>query len=144
MAQMFLQGKLAMHVSGRWLVPKYREEANFDWDIIEFPKGTYGSIVPMDSSGWAISKNSKHKKESAKLIQFLSSKNCSEKFTQSGLITPARVDVANSLIFLDGKKPKNTQVFLNIIETSKPTPLRVNYREILDDLKLKTEYMFNR
>lgn len=144
MAQMFLQGKLAMHVSGRWLVPKYREEANFDWDIVEFPKGTSGSIVPMDSSGWAISKNSKHKKESAKLIQFLSSKNCSEKFTQSGLITPARVDVANSLIFLDGKKPKNTQVFLNIIETSKPTPLRVNYREILDDLKLKTEYMFNR
>lgn len=143
MAQMFLQGKLAMHLSGRWLVPKYREEAKFDWDIIECPKGTSGSIVPMDSSGWAISKSSKHKKEAARLIQFLASKECSNKFTQGGLIVPARIDVATSEVFLDGKKPRNANVFLKIIETSKPTPLRVNYREILDDLRQKTESLFN-
>lgn len=144
MAQMFLQGKLAMHLSGRWLVPKYRDDAKFDWDIVEFPQGTSGSIVPLDSSGWAISKSSKHKKEAARLIQFLASKKSSNQFTQSGLIVPARIDVATSQVFLDGNKPKNAQVFLDIIETSKPTPLKVNYREILDDLKSKTEYLFNK
>src|SRR5699024_1157685 len=39
MAQMFLQQKIAMQISGRWLVPKYRQEAQFSWDIARFPKG---------------------------------------------------------------------------------------------------------
>lgn len=144
MAQMFLQGKLGMQISGRWLVPKYREEANFDWDVVEFPKGTVGSVVPMDGSGWAISQSSKHKKEAIELVKYLSSKQSSEEFTKSGLIVPARIDVAQSKIFLDGEKPKNAQVFLTEIETSKPTVVSVNYRQVLDDLKTKTEYLFNK
>lgn len=99
MAQMFLQGKLAMHLSGRWLVPKYRQEAKFDWDITEFPHGKKGSIVPLDSSGWAIAKSSKHKQEAIKLIQYLSSSESSIEFTKSGLIVPARIDVAESNVF---------------------------------------------
>ena len=143
MAQMFLQGKLAMHLSGRWLVPKYRESADFDWDIAQFPKGTKGSIVPLDASGWAISKDSKHKQEAAKLIKFLSSKESLEKFSQSGLIVPARKSSANSPSFLDRKKPENAKVFLQVINTSKPTPVNRNYNEILDRTKQKLEKKFN-
>lgn len=144
MAQMFLQKKLAMHLSGRWLVPKYRQEAKFDWDVVEFPQGKNGSIVPLDASGWAIAKASKHKKEALMLIKYLSSKESSEKFTTSGLIVPARIDVAKSAYFLDNQKPKNSKVFLNVIETSQPTFVTVNYREILDSIKDKTEYIFNK
>lgn len=143
MAQMFLQGRLAMHLSGRWLVPKYREEAYFDWDIAPFPKGSAGSIVPLDASGWAIAKASKHKPEALLLIKYLSSKENIDKMTQSGLIVPARIDSANSDYFLDGKKPKNAKVFLDIIETSKPTPVSVNYNEINDKIKEYTEKIFN-
>lgn len=143
MAQMFLQGKIAMHVSGRWLVPKYREVAEFDWDVAQFPKGTKGSIVPLDSSGWAISAKSKKKEEAKLLIKYLSSKESLEKFSESGLIVPARIDSANSKSFLDGKKPKNAKVFLEIIETSKPTPVNVNYNEILDRTKQNLEQKFN-
>ena len=143
MAQMFLQDKLAMHLTGRWLVPKYRESAEFDWDIAQFPKGTKGSIVPLDASGWAISKDSKHKTEAAKLIKFLSSKESLEKFSQSGLIVPARKSSANSPSFLDGKEPKNAKVFLEVINTSKPTPVNRNYNEILDRTKQKLEKKFN-
>lgn len=143
MAQMFLQGKIAMHVSGRWLVPKYREVAEFDWDVAQFPKGTKGSIVPLDSSGWAISAKSKKKEEAKLLIKYLSSKESLEKFSESGLIVPARIDSANSKSFLDGKKPKNAKVFLEIIETSKPTPVNVNYNEILDRTKQDLEQKFN-
>lgn len=143
MAQMFLQGHLAMQTSGRWLVPKYREEAKFDWDVVEFPACKQGeqSIVPMDASGWAISKNSKHKQEALKLVSFLASKESSAKFTQSGLITPARKDVDD--VFFDGKKPKNAKVFLKVAQTSIPTPVTVNYNEVLDKLKSRVEYMFN-
>ena len=143
MAQMFLQGKLAMHISGRWLVPKYREEAKFDWNIVEFPKGEAGSVVPMDASGWAIAKDSERKESAKKLVAYLSSKESIQKMTQSGLIVPARKDVAESVYFLDGQKPASSRVFLNVIETSKPTPVSIHYKEILDNLKGQYEKLFN-
>ncbi len=143
MAQMFLQGKIAMHISGRWLVPKYRESAEFNWDITQFPKGTKGSIVPLDASGWAISAKSEKKEESIRLIKYLSSKESLEKFSESGLIVPARIDAANSKYFLDGKKPENAQIFLDVIQTSKPTPVSVKYNEILESTKQRLERQLN-
>ncbi len=143
MAQMFLQGKIAMHLSGRWLVPKYREDADFDWDVVQFPKGENGSVVPLDTSGWAVSKQSKHKIEARKLVDFLSSKESIQQFALGGLIVPARKDVAESIYFLDNKKPLHARVFLDAIITSKPTPVSVDYKEILDNLKGKFEYLFN-
>lgn len=144
MAQMFLQGRLGLYLSGRWIVPKLREEAKFDWDVVEFPVCDNKSIVPMDASGWAVSKSSKHKVEAIKLIKFLSSKESLEKLTKSGLIVPARIEVANSEIFLDNQKPRNAKIFLDVIQTSKPTPININYRETLDNLKVKSEYLFNK
>lgn len=141
MAQMFLQGKLAMHLSGRWLVPKYREEAVFEWDIVPFPKGASGSIVPLDASGWAISKNSKHKQDAFRLIKFLSSKTSIEKLAESGLIVPARKDCA--FVIENDKKPKNSHVFIDVIHTSKPTPVSVDYNVLNDKLKEKNEHLFN-
>ena len=141
MGQMFLQEKLAMYVSGRWVVPKFREVASFDWDIVAFPKGSVGSVVPLDASGWAIAKSSKHKQEAKKFVDYLASKGNSEKFATSGLIVPARIESANSII--DGQKPLNSKVFLEVIKTSKPTPVTVNYREITDKLKKDMEKRFN-
>ena len=143
MAQMFLQGRIAMHLSGRWLVPKFREDASFDWDVVQFPAGDAGSVVPLDSSGWAVSKNSKHKDAAKLLVNYLSSKESSQKFTESGLIVPARSDVAESKFFLDNKKPANARLFIKIIETSKPTPVSVDYKEITDNLKGRFEKLFN-
>lgn len=143
MAQMFLQQKLAMHLTGRWLVPKYREEAKFHWDVVEFPRGDAGSLVPLDSSGWAVAKGSKHKDEAFRLVNYLSSRNSIEKLTQSGLIVPAREDVRNSKYFLDGEQPEHADVFLKVIKTSKPTPVSVNYKEITDKYNRTFEQMFN-
>ncbi len=143
MAQMFMQGRLGMYISGRWIVPKFREEIKFDWDIVQFPQGPAGSIVPLDASGWAISSSSRNPDAAFKLVKYLSSKDTIEKFTRSGLIVPARVDVAESKSFLDGAKPYSSRVFLDVIKTSKPTPVSVEYRVILDKTKEKNENLFN-
>lgn len=144
MAQLFLQGKLGMHISGRWLVPKYRQEAKFRWDIVRFPDKNGVPSAPVDASGWAISKSSKHKKEAIKLVQYLSSKESSDKFTQSGLIVPARIDVANSKTFLDNKSPQNSKEFLEILNNANPTPVTLNFKEITDTMKTKNEILFNK
>ncbi len=129
MAQMFLQEKIAMHLSGRWLTPKYLEDAKFKWDIVPFPGGAKGSIVPLDASGWAISKASRHTPEALRFVEYLASKPVIEKFATTGLIVPARNDVDFS-----GK-----EVYLKSLKTAQPTPVSVDYNKLLDKLKIDLE-----
>ena len=142
MAQLFLQERIAMHVSGRWLVPKYRKEAKFDWDIVTFPNGKAGSIVNIDASGYAVSKQSKHKQEAVKFVKFISSKESLSVLTKSGLIVPARKDVAYSSLFLSKEKPKNAAAFLEAIENGKPTVVNEDYPRLSDKLNLILEPVF--
>lgn len=142
-AQMFMQGQLAMYLGGRWMVPKFRESIKFDWDVTNFPASNENKVL-IDSSGWAVSKNSKNKENAVKLIKFLSSKKSIEKFSKSGLIIPARYDVAKSQDFLStDKKPKNSKVFIDMIKYSKPTPTNANYQQINDILNESLEPVFN-
>lgn len=143
MAQMFLNEKIAMQISGRWLVPKYRNEAEFDWDIINLPNGSAGSIVGSDSSGWAMSASSKHKLLAFELIKYLSSKESISRIAEEGLIVPARKDVAYSKIFLNkNKKPLHAEIFLTINNTAKITPLCENYNKLIAETIKKLEPYF--
>ena len=143
MAQLFLQQKTAMHLSGRWLVPKYRQEAKFDWDIVAFPSGTKGSVVNIDSSGYALSKSSRNKEAALRFIDYISSKGALSELAKSGLIVPARKDVAYSDCFLDKtQKPANANVFVDIIESGKVTPVNENYQKINDKLNVLLEPLF--
>ncbi len=133
-AQMFINGKIALYLSGRWLVPKFRESVKFDWDIIPFPSSKISKTLT-DASGWGLSKSSKHKNEAIKFIQYLSSDEVSKQFAATGLITPANKTVAFSEIFLNSdEKPHNSKVFLDILENSKPTPVNSNYAKIIDEV----------
>jgi len=144
MAQLFMQRKLAMHLSGRWFVPIYRNDIEFNWDITKFPRGKAGSIVGCDSSGWAISKKTKYPEQAWRFVSFLASKSSIENFTKSGLITPARKDVANSEIFLDKSlPPEHSKIFIEVIKDSIPTPVTENYQEITDILDNSLESVWN-
>jgi multiple sugar transport system substrate-binding protein len=142
-AQLFMQGKIAMHLNGRWAVPRFRQDANFNWDIAQFPAGVAGSVVDVDASGWAMSKKSKNKRAAWRFILFLSSERMSKNFTKGGLIIPARKSIANSDYFLQkNQKPQNSQVFLNAINSGKPTPVNKNYQELLDKIYTRIEPVF--
>ncbi|MBR1908688.1 sugar ABC transporter substrate-binding protein [bacterium] len=149
MAQMFIDGQLAMHLSGRWLVPKYREEIKFDWDVINFPdslsdsNGRRKSFVTIDSSGYAIVKSSNKQKDAVKLVKFLTSNHSSQYFAKTGLVVPAVIDTLNSQYFLDGKKPLNSKIFADIIQSAEKTPVNKNYSEITDKINEKLNYKFN-
>lgn len=142
-AQMFMQGDIAMYLGGRWMVPKFRDSINFNWDVMNFPASEENKVL-IDSSGWAISKNSKNKENAARLIKFLSSKESIKKFSESGLIVPARYDIAESESFLStNEKPKNSKVFTEMIKYAKPTPTNANYQQINDILDEAVEPVFN-
>ena len=141
-AQMFINGKLAMYLGGRWMVPKFRETIKFDWDVIEFPSNEENKLY-IDASGWAVSKKSKNKAYAIKFIQYLSSKQNIDKFTEIGLIIPARKDSAEGKYFLDNKSPKNAKAFLEMLEYTKPTPVNENYNYINDILRERTQSIFS-
>lgn len=124
LAQMFLDGKIAMYLSGRWIYPKISEKANFRWTTVPFP-GSSG--VPCDCSGWAVYKNSKHKESAKKFVQYLASESSSEYFTRTGLIVPARINTSKEL--------ENGDAFIKSIKNSINTPVSKDYKKILDNWK---------
>ncbi len=136
-AQMFINGKLAMYLSGRWMSPKFRKTINFDWDITEFPAA---NKVYIDASGWAVAKKSKHKKEAVEFIKFLSSKEAETEFAKEGLIVPAN---KKSILQESNEKPRSYIVFKTMLKNSKPTPVNENYAAIINIVKEKTENIFN-
>ena len=133
-AQLFLDKKIAMHISGRWLVPKYRDELDFDWDIINLPNGKFGSISSSDASGWAISNTTTNKDFAIKFVKYMTSKEVINEITKTGLIVPARKDVAYSSTFLDGLKPQNAKIFLKINNNAKIKNIPRNYNKKIDKL----------
>lgn len=129
LAQLFLEGKLGMHISGRWMIPKYRECATFRWDVINFPH----YAASCDVTGWAISKRSKHKDSAKKFIMFISDCSSIASFTKSGLIVPARKDVANSMVFKSGL-PMRSDVFIKSVENSDITRVDLRYNREVERL----------
>ena len=121
LAQMFLQGKIGLYLSGRWMYPKIKESADFDWDVIPFC-----GIVPLDASGWAIYKDSKHKEQAERFLQFLSSQKSIEYLNATGLIVPARNDVEIENL-----------AFKKSVENSKPLAYTKDYKKIADRLNKK-------
>ncbi|MBY0450589.1 MAG: sugar ABC transporter substrate-binding protein [Cyanobacteria bacterium] len=145
MSELFLNQTVAMMISGRWTVPVLREKATFDWDVLPLPRGSAGSKVGIDATGYAVSHASKHK-EAAKLwVQFLSSRTVQEKLAQSGLLIPARQDVAESKAFLDpSHKPgEHARVFLDVISSGVPTRSHPRWNEMSEALNHGFEPVWN-
>ena len=126
LAQMFLDEKIAIFLSGRWLYPKISEKAKFNWAVINFPYGE--GLQPCDASGWSISKVSEHKNSALKFVKYLSSKNSAKYFAQTGLVVPARVEASK---LLDNEE-HNEKVFLDVIKHSKNTFVTKDYRKLVD------------
>ena len=131
LAQMFLEGKISMYLSGRWMYPIISEKATFAWAVINFPYGESEQLC--DVSGWAISKNAKDKDGAVKFVKYLSSPKSSEYFAQTGLVVPARIETSNLL----NNPEHNERVFLEVIKKSKNTPVCKNYKKLVDETNLK-------
>lgn len=118
--QMFINGRIGLYLSGRWMFPKISSSVKFPYGIIAFP-GTTNS----DASGWAISSTTAHKEAALKFIKYLSSKKCIDYFTETGLIIPARIDSSKSI---------KEEAFIKAIEKSKANITNKNYNKYRDNL----------
>lgn len=144
MTELFLQERVAMMVNGRWSVPALRRQAGFDWDVAPLPVGPSGqSRVGIDASGYAVAADSAHPRESYELAAFLVSRPAIEKVTESGLIVPARPDVAASERFLaPDQQPRASRTFLDVIPHGVPTRTPPRWNEFSEALILTLQPVF--
>ena len=67
----FLMGKIAMWCTMNLQLVELRRKVDaFDWDIAMMPKGTV-QVTWASSSGFAVSRTTKHKKEAVELLKYL-------------------------------------------------------------------------
>lgn len=123
-ASMFAEGDVAMMVDGRWRVAPLNasETVDFEWDVVQFPAGPAGSIVDANGSGWGISSTSRDPDAAWQFIQHVSSPEAMTRFTEAGLIIPARRSVGITEAFVQPDvPPANDMAFIEANETARPT-----------------------
>lgn len=123
-SSMFAAGDVAMIVDGRWRVAPLNSEggADFVWNTALFPAGSAGSIVDADGSGWGISSTSDNPDAAWEFIEFVSSPEAMARWTEAGIIIPARrsVGITESFVVPDSP-PENDLAFIKANETAIPT-----------------------
>jgi multiple sugar transport system substrate-binding protein len=86
----FAAKKAAMAIEGGWMIPFLKEKApDLNYGIAELPAGKQKSTMAF-TVAYVMNKNSKHKDEAFKLIEFLTGKEGQQFVVDSGLALPSR------------------------------------------------------
>jgi multiple sugar transport system substrate-binding protein len=114
----------AMHVDGRWMVPRFRQ-LEFDWDVAPIPVPERGapSITWSGSVGLAVSARTPRSREAFALVEYLAGPAGQTRLAATGLQVPNQRDLASTELFLQRhERPRHAEVFLAAAETSRPAP----------------------
>ncbi|MCE5300339.1 MAG: sugar ABC transporter substrate-binding protein [Spirochaetia bacterium] len=116
-ADLFIQGKAAMFLSGIWKSPYFNQAINkFKWDAAMFPKSAKGGRGHLISGGgYAMLKSTKHPAAAWKLLTYLGGEEGQKMLAQTGLAQPAIKSIAESPAFLDGKQPASKKFLLDAV-----------------------------
>jgi multiple sugar transport system substrate-binding protein len=134
-SDMFINGTVAMYLSGIWPTPKFRPIKDFGWDVVMLPKNPSGyRAFSTGGSGYGILKSSTHKKEDWDLVKYISGEEGAKKLAATGLAQPAIMSAANSPLFLDGQDPKNKKMVLEAMKYVKYNPMCKNWAEVHDSI----------
>lgn len=118
---LFSQGKVAMIITGRYMISQYRIQKGLDWDVANFPKGPY-PCNPFVSKCYAIPKSCKHKDAAIRFICHLMDRKNEDLVAGFGDGLPARQDPQITRDFLYNPQypnEKNNQVFLDDVKSSR-------------------------
>jgi len=141
-AQLFLPGNLGMYVGyGRWVVPRFRQEASFRWGVAPLPRPcaaedcvSKGAIATV---AYSVSAQSKHPREAFLLASYLAGPKGQALNSELGLAVPALQSVANSPAFINPDVPPvNDRVYLEMTGRSRVMPF--------DDLWAETQEIAGR
>ncbi|MDP9491797.1 MAG: extracellular solute-binding protein, partial [Actinomycetota bacterium] len=128
----FVNGRLAMLLESRRAVPALREAAKFDWDVVSLPFFRERTSI-LHSDAYCMTKNAGNKEGAWRFVEYALGPEGAPVVARTGRTVPSLRSVAESDAFLDpGKKPANSRVFLDAIETIDHVPTVSTWPEIED------------
>ena len=128
----FVNGRLAMLMDSRRAVPSLREAAEFDWDVVSLPYFREPANI-LHSDAYCMTEASGSKDAAWRFVEYALGPEGATVVAKTGRTVPSLRSVAESDAFLDPtKKPKNSQAFLDAIETIQHVPTVSTWPEIED------------
>ncbi|MNV31797.1 Cyclodextrin-binding protein precursor [compost metagenome] len=94
----FEEGKAATKLGGPWNIPGFKNYPDLEWGITYFPRKADG-IVTSPSGSWAIgvSTDSKHPKEAAEVVKWMTNKDSSAQLAKAISMPASRKSAYDSL-----------------------------------------------
>lgn len=111
--RLFVIGKVAMYPSGRWVIPSFRSECDFEWDAVEMPKGTTRTC-PFICSMVCIAETSENKDIAANLLSYQMSDEGLALVMESALSLPVYTDLLANEDYVN--TPPSSDAFINSAE----------------------------
>lgn len=118
----FRDGRLAMMIGTRALVPQLRRSPDLRFDV--YPLPSFGRLQTIaDVTGYCISRASEHVDEAADFLAFASGDQAARTMARSGGIVPANLAALRSPAFVQPDRlPSNVSVFTNVIRRAETMP----------------------
>jgi multiple sugar transport system substrate-binding protein len=115
----FMAGRVAMFQNGRWATPGVRNNAKFNWDAVELPKGPSGHMGNWLFWGaYVVNAKTAHPEEAWALVQELTNAEIQGMISALGTNIPSRVSDEAINAFLTFTPPDNNQAFINGLKDS--------------------------
>lgn len=108
--RLFIIGKVAMYPSGRWVIPSFRSECDFEWDAVEMPKGTTRTC-PFICGMVAIAETSENKDIAANVLSYQMSDEGLALVMESALSLPVYNDLMANENYVN--TPPSAEAFIN-------------------------------
>lgn len=145
----FINGRLAMYLESRRVVPSLRQNTSFDWDVAPLPvlRGPDGALIRstvLHADAFCMAAQGQNKAAAWSLIEYANAPAGQTVLTQSGRVVPSNKSVAESPAFLSpAAKPGNSQVFLDALAYVRRLPLMPTWPEIEAGINRELELAFH-
>jgi multiple sugar transport system substrate-binding protein len=128
----FANGRMAMFLESRRAVPALREAAKFDWDVVSLPVFDEPATI-LHSDAYCLTKDAKNKDAAWRFVEYALGPEGAPVIARTGRTVPSLRSVAESDAFLDpSQPPRNSRVFLDMIENIRNVPTISTWPEIED------------
>lgn len=113
---LFTSQDVAMFVEGRYVVPQFRSDAQFNWNVAPLPRHKDGvSAGHSGSMCLSMSVRSSVKEQAFKIIEYLCGPHGQDALAESGFNVPNQISLASdpTANFLNStEKPQNNEIYL--------------------------------
>ncbi len=107
----FVNGQVGMFPNGRWFVPSMRQNAKFNWSVVEMPKGDVQSTW-LFWGAYEVSAKTKYPQQAWTVIKALTSPEVQAKVAALGTNIPSNKAQSAVDAFLNSKPPADNQPFI--------------------------------